>query len=78
MPLDGEFFKWLVSLGVGGVIAALIFMFYRKDMRMHADMWRTATDQLLIVVKENTASNIKLITLIEGMTNGRVNKLGGR
>lgn len=60
-----EITKWLVSLGVGGAIAALILVFYRKDVKSYTELWRMTTEQLIIVIKENTASNIKLINLIE-------------
>src|SRR5690606_38144314 len=32
---DLEFARFLASLGVGGVIAGLLFMFYRKDVRSY-------------------------------------------
>jgi len=66
-PVDGlsESVKWFSSLGVGGVIAGVLFMFYRKDVRQFTDLWRTQTEMLVEVVRENTASNTKLITLIE-------------
>jgi len=60
-----EFVKWLATLGVGGVLAGFMFMYYRKDVRQYTELWKAATDSLMSVVKENTASNAKLITLIE-------------
>lgn len=65
MPTDNEFLKWLLTLGVGGVLAGLMFMFYRKDVKQYTELWKIATDQLMGIVKENTASNVKLIQLIE-------------
>ena len=64
MP-DNEFVKWLLTLGVGGVLAGFMFAFYRKDVKQYTELWNKATDQLIIIVKENTASNVKLIQLIE-------------
>ena len=63
--MDGEFAKWLATLGVGGVLAGLMFYFYRKDIKQYTDLWKNATDLLMSTVKENTASNVKLIGLIE-------------
>jgi hypothetical protein len=63
--LDAEFAKWLATLGLGGVLAAFIFMFYRKDMKQFTELWRSTTDQLISVIKENTESNVELITLIK-------------
>lgn len=65
IEMDPEFIKYLSTLGIGGILAGLMFMFYRKDVKQYTDLWRTATDQLIIIVKDNTASNTKLIALIE-------------
>ena len=64
-PVDSEFTKWLVTLGVGGILAAFMFTFYRNNIKQYTDLWKTATDQLLVIVKDNTASNVRLITLLE-------------
>lgn len=63
--MDAEFTKWLATLGVGGVLAGLMFMFYRKDVKQYTELWKTATDQLISIVKDNTISNTRLIALIE-------------
>ena len=72
--VNAEFGQWLISLGVGGVLAALIFVFYRKDMKQYTDNWSKITDQLIKVVTDNTASNAKLITLIEGLERNAMRK----
>lgn len=63
--VDAEFTKWLVTLGVGGVLAGFMFIFYRKDVRQYTELWRSTADLLVQTIKENTASNTKLISLIE-------------
>lgn len=65
MPGDQEFMQWIATLGVGGVLAGIMFIFYRKDVKQYTELWKTATDQLIAIVKDNTASNVKLIALIE-------------
>lgn len=62
-----DFAKWLITLGVGGVLAAFMFVFYRKDVKMYTELWRAQTEMLMNVIRENTASNTKLIGLIETM-----------
>ena len=62
---DAEFAKYLTTLGIGGAIAGLIFMFYRKDMKQFTELWQITSGQLMDVIKENTASNTELITLIK-------------
>jgi len=65
MAPDAEFTKWLLTLGVGGVLAGFMFMFYRKDIKQYTELWKGATEQFMTIVKENTASNAKLIGMIE-------------
>ena len=52
--MDTEFFRYLASLGVGGLIAGLIFMAYRKDVKFYHDQWKGMSEALMQVVKENT------------------------
>lgn len=64
---DTEFTKWLVTLGVGGILAAFIFSFYRKDIKAYTELWKSQTEMLLMVVKENTISNVKLTSAVEAL-----------
>jgi len=66
--------EWFATLGVGGVLAGFMFVFYRKDVRQYTTLWEAQANRIealvntvLGVVRENTASNAKLITLIENM-----------
>lgn len=72
--LDAEFTKWIVTLGVGGVLAGFMFVFYRKDVKQYTELWKTAADQLITIVKENTASNTKLITMLEAQERNALRK----
>lgn len=72
--MDAEFAKWLATLGVGGVLAGLMFMFYRKDVKQYTELWKTSTDQLILIVRENTASNTRLITLLESQERNALRK----
>jgi hypothetical protein len=62
--MDPETLKWLVSLGVGGILAGGMFMVYRKDMKINSDAWRGQSEMLMAVVKENTAAITALIQLV--------------
>ncbi len=73
MP-DPEFTKWVITLGVGGILAAFMFMFYRKDVKQYTELWKTSTDQLITVIKENTVSNVKLTNLIEAQERNQLRK----
>lgn len=52
--MDVEFMKYLASLGVGGIIAGIIFMIYRKDMREYQEEWKGQREILVNIVKENS------------------------
>lgn len=73
MP-DPEFTKWILTLGVGGVLAAFMFVFYRKDVKQYTDLWKNTTDQLMKIIQENTATNTKLIGLIENQERNAIRK----
>lgn len=72
--MDNEFVKWFATLGVGGVLAGFMFMFYRKDVKQYTDLWKTTSDQMMGVIKDNTSSNTKLISLIETQERNMVRK----
>lgn len=69
-----EFIKWLATLGIGGVLAGFMFVFYRKDIKQYTELWKHASDQMMTIVKENTVSNTKLISLIETQERNVVRK----
>lgn len=59
--------QWFATLGVGGVLAGVIFIFYRKDVRQYTELWKNQSDQLMAVVKENTAANTKVGTIVDAL-----------
>lgn len=61
LPNMDDFLKMLPSLGVGGVLAGIMFMFYRKDMLRFTEQWKGQTEILVTVVRENSASNASVI-----------------
>jgi hypothetical protein len=65
--MDIEFMKWLATLGIGGVLAGFMFIFYRKDIKQFTELWKTSTEVLMEVVNKNTSSYIKLITILESI-----------
>jgi len=76
-----EFTKWLITLGVGGILAGFMFVFYRKDVKQFTDLWKSTTDLLMNVIKENTAaqvknseSNYRLISLLESVERNQLRK----
>lgn len=52
--MDIELAKYFATLGVGGIIAAIMFIFYRKDAKNWTDQWKGQTDMLMKVVQSNT------------------------
>ncbi len=70
--IETEFYKWLITLGVGGILAGFMFVFYRKDVKQYTELWKAQVDRMdglvnivLDIVKDNTASNTKLISMLE-------------
>jgi hypothetical protein len=53
---DVETMKWFVSLGVGGILAGMMFFFYRKDSLAWSTAWKGQSEMLVQVVKENTSA----------------------
>ena len=54
--MDVEFAKWLLTLGVGGALAAFMFAFYCKDVRAYTELWKGQSDILMQTIKDNTAA----------------------
>jgi hypothetical protein len=78
---ESEFAKWLVTLGVGGVLAGFMFVFYRKDIKQYTELWKAQSERMdslinvvMLIVKDNTASNVKLITMLEAQERNSIRK----
>ena len=65
--MEEELGKWLATLGLGGVLAAFVFWFYRKDSLTHTENWRGQTAIMVETVKENTEAICRLGTLLEAL-----------
>lgn len=72
--MDAEFIKWFATLGIGGVLAGFMFVFYRKDIKQYTDLWKLVSEQTVVVIKENTASISKLISLIESQEKNAIRR----
>ncbi len=62
-----EFLKTLPSLGIGGLLAGLIFYWYRQDVQKYTEQWKGQSEALMQVVKDNTTSNITLAVLVKSL-----------
>ena len=66
--MDTELAQWLGTLGVGGVLAAFMFHFYRKDVKQYTDLWKGQSELLVGVVKEvsgNIARNTEVLQSVD-------------
>lgn len=54
MPFDPNFVKFITSLPTELILAAVMFIFYRKDVKAYTDLWKGQSEMLMQVVKENT------------------------
>ncbi len=71
---DADFGRWLLTLGVGGILAGFMFVFYRKDIKQYTELWKLTSEQMISVVKDNTASNTRLITMLESAERNALRK----
>lgn len=72
--MDMEFSKWLATLGVGGVLAALFYYQNRKDAENHSEIIRSfheiekgRTDMILNVVRDNTIATTKNNVVLDAL-----------
>lgn len=63
--MDAEFLKYLASLGVGGILAGVIFLVYRKDSKEMHNQWKGQAEIMIAVVKENTRAVTELTMIIK-------------
>jgi hypothetical protein len=69
--MNEELTKWFASLGIGGIIAAILFVFYRKDVRMYHNLWMGQSKILAELIKENTAAFIELRDCVQQLRERR-------
>lgn len=69
--MDTETLQWFASLGVGGVLAGMMFYVYRKDSLDWQSAWKGQSEMLVQVVKENTAAVTRLVEVMDGQRGTR-------
>lgn len=69
-----EFFQFLASMGVGGILAGFMFHVHNKTLKDHAEVLKGyhevekgRTDLLMMIVKDNTNATAKNNTLIDAL-----------
>lgn len=67
IDLNDAFLRWVTTLGVGGVLAAFMFYFYRKDVRQYTELWKAQSEALMQVVKENTQAHTENTVLMKAL-----------
>lgn len=72
-----EEMKWFATLGVGGVLAGVMFFFYRADRQSNEQAMKqmvltqgAVSAELLEVVKQNTRAVQSLVETIRGRVEG--------
>lgn len=64
---DLSIFKLAAENGVAVLLAAVMFGFYRKDVQALTSLWKTQTEMLVMVVKDNTESNMRLVLTVDAL-----------
>jgi len=54
--MDAEAIKWVLSQGIGAVLALVMFLVYRRDVHNALNSWQQQTRILTDLVKECTAA----------------------
>lgn len=65
--LDPETIKWFTTLGVGGILAAFMFLFYRKDQKQFTELWQAQASQFASIIRDNTAAITAITGTIEAL-----------
>jgi hypothetical protein len=65
--MDADALRWAIGQGGLAIAFVVLFHFYRKDVKSYTELWRGVSDNLIIVVKENTTSNVKMLVLLEAL-----------
>jgi hypothetical protein len=53
---DPTLIQKLLELPLNLILAAMMFLFYRKDVKTYTDLWKGQSEMLMQVVKENTVA----------------------
>lgn len=66
--------QWFATLGVNGILAGVMFYFYKhlnerftEYVKQQNEHQQRQTTLLVEVVRENTASNTKVVTMVDAM-----------
>jgi hypothetical protein len=66
--------RWIAQLGIGGTIAIVIFVFYRRDMRSYSELWqaqatetRAMTDRVITLVETTTKTATELTAVVTAL-----------
>ncbi len=66
--MDGESVKWVVSQGIGAVLALVMFLVYRKDVHNALNSWQTQTKVLTELVRDSTSTMQRNTDAVEANT----------
>lgn len=66
--MDAETLKWIMSQGVGAVLAFGMFLVYRKDVHEALNSWREQTKILTGIAQENSAALARHSDAVEAST----------
>lgn len=66
--------KWLASLGVGGVLAGVVLIFYRRDFLRERNGYQTREDRMIRALEQHAAATEKLAA-VAGMLDSLPGKL---
>lgn len=66
--MEESMLKWAVSQGVGVVLAVVIFLLYRKDVKNGMSAWRSQTEILIGLTSESNRTNQALTDAVQELS----------
>lgn len=66
--MDAKTVEWVIGQGIGAVLALVMFLIYRKDVKNGLHQWKTQTELLVSLTREQTEAVTGMSDRIDEMT----------
>ena len=65
--MEKTMFDWAISQGIGAVLALVMFLIYRKDVKNGLSAWRAQTEILIDLTGKSTRTNQELVDVVHDL-----------
>lgn len=63
--MDASMLSWVMSQGIGAVLALVMFLIYRKDVKNGLSAWKAQTEILIDLTGDSTRTNQQVASAVE-------------